>query len=74
MKKAIIIGIGLNWGLGDQLAKRFAAEGLHVYAARNQANLDALISEIEKSEKKAAAVRTDATDEIQKKSLFYAAE
>ena len=45
MKKAIIIGIGLNRGLGAQLAKRFAAEGLHVYvASRTQANLGALIS------------------------------
>ena len=74
MKKAIVIGIGLNRGLGTQLAKRFAAEGLHVYAAsRTQTNLDALISEIKKSGGKATAVCTDATDENQIKSLFDAA-
>ena len=65
------MGIGLNQGLGAQLAKRFAAEGLHVYvASRTQANLDALIFEIKKSDGKATAVCTDATDENQIKSLF----
>ncbi|MBT4183919.1 MAG: glucose 1-dehydrogenase, partial [Deltaproteobacteria bacterium] len=33
MKKAIIIGVGTKQGLGAQLAKRFASEGLHVFVA-----------------------------------------
>ena len=49
MKKAIILGIGLDKGLGAQLSKRFAKEGLHVFlASRTQSNLDSLASKIEK--------------------------
>ena len=48
-----------------------ADEGLHAYAeSRKQSNLDTLAYEIEKSGVKATAVCTDATNEIQIKSLF----
>ena len=33
MKKAVIIGVGAEQGLGSQLAKRFASEGLHILMA-----------------------------------------
>ena len=33
MKKAIIVGVGADQGLGSQLAKCFASEGLHVFVA-----------------------------------------
>ena len=41
MKKAVIMGVGAEQGLGAQLAKRFASEGLHVFiASRNQSRLE----------------------------------
>ena len=50
MKKAIIMGVGADQGLGAQLAKRFASEGLHVFVAgRTQSRLDALTVEIEQT-------------------------
>ena len=33
MQKAVVIGVGPERGLGAQLCKRFAKEGLHVVAA-----------------------------------------
>ena len=71
MKKAIILGIGLDRGLGAQLSKRFAKEGLHVFvASRTQSNLDSLVSKIEAEGGKATSVSTDATNEDEVKSLF----
>ena len=71
MKKAIILGIGLDRGLGAQLSKRFAKEGLHVFvASRTQSNLDSLVSQIEAVGGRATSVSTDATDENEVKSLF----
>ena len=50
MKKAIIVGVGADQGLGSQLAKSFASEGLHVFVAgRTQSRLDALTVEIEQA-------------------------
>ena len=49
MKKAIVIGIGEERGLGAHLSKRLAKEDLHVFlASRTQSNLDSLASTIEK--------------------------
>ena len=71
MKKAIVIGIGQDRGLGAQLSKRFAKEGLHVFvASRTQSNLDSLVSQIEAVGGRATSVSTDATDEDQVISLF----
>ena len=71
MKKAIIIGVGTEQGLGAQLAKRFASEGLHVFvASRTQSRLDALTVEIEQAGGKATAVCADATNEEQVIKLF----
>ena len=71
MKKAIIIGIGQDRGLGAQLSKRFAKEGLHVFvASRTQSNLDSLVSQIEAVGGRATSVSTDTTDEDEVKSLF----
>ena len=54
LKKAVIIGVGTEQGLGAQLAKRFASEGLHVFvASRTQSRLDALTVEIEQAGGKA---------------------
>ena len=71
MKKAVIIGVGTEQGLGAQLAKRFASEGLHVFvASRTQSRLDALTVEIEQAGGKATAVCVDATNEEQVIKLF----
>ncbi len=71
MKKAVIIGVGTEKGLGAQLAKRFASEGLHVFvASRTQSRLDALTVEIEQAGGKATAVCADATIEEQVIKLF----
>ena len=71
MKKAIILGIGQEKGLGAQLSMRFANEGLHVYvASRTQSNLDSLVSIIEKEGGTATAVNTDTTNEDEVKTLF----
>ena len=71
MKKAIVIGIGEERGLGAHLSKRLAKEGIHVFlASRTQSNLDSLASTIEKEGGKATAVCTDATNEDEVKSLF----
>jgi len=50
VKKAIIMGVGADQGLGAHLAKRFASEGLHVFVAgRTQSRLDAVKVEIEQT-------------------------
>ena len=71
MEKAVIIGIGAEKGLGAQLAKRFAAEGLHIFiAGRTLSRIHQRASEIEKSGGKATAVCADASDENQVIELF----
>ncbi len=71
MRKAIIIGVGPERGLGAQLCERFAAEGLHVYVAgRTAANIDAVAETIRRAGGQASAVVTDATDEEQVAALF----
>jgi len=53
VKKAVIMGVGAEQGLGSQLAKRIASEGLHVFiASRTQSRLDALTVELNKQEVK----------------------
>ncbi len=48
MKKAVIIGVGAEQGLGSQLAKRFASEGLHVFiAGRTLSRVQERASEID---------------------------
>lgn len=71
MRKAIIIGVGPDRGLGAQLCKRFASEGLHVLAAgRTRSAIDRVVAEIESKGGKATAVVADATSEVDIVSLF----
>lgn len=71
MKKAIISGVGPDRGLGAQLARRFAAEGLHVFVAgRTQENLDAVVAGIKADGGQATAVVADATSEADTIRLF----
>ena len=74
MKKAVIIGVGAEQGLGSQLAKRFASEGLHVFiAGRTLSRVQKRANEIEQSGGEATAVCADASDEEQVLELFQKA-
>lgn len=71
MSKAIIIGVGPDRGLGAQLCKRFAAEGLEVLVAgRTQAALDTVVADIKAKGGRATSVVADATSEADIKALF----
>ena len=71
MGTAIIIGVGPDQGLGAQLCKRFAAEGLHVLVAgRTKPALDAVVSDIVAAGGRATAVVADATVEADIVALF----
>jgi NAD(P)-dependent dehydrogenase (short-subunit alcohol dehydrogenase family) len=71
MRKAIIIGVGPDRGLGAQLCKRFASEGLKVYVAgRTHATLEAVVAGIKSSGGEAVPVVADATNEADIVSLF----
>ena len=62
---------GPDRGLGAQLCRRFAAEGLHVLVAgRTQAKLDAVVKAIEQDGGSAEAVVCDATSEADTAALF----
>ena len=57
MGTAIVIGVGPDQGLGAQLCKRFAAEGLNVLVAgRTKAALDAVVADIVAAGGRATAV------------------
>jgi NAD(P)-dependent dehydrogenase (short-subunit alcohol dehydrogenase family) len=71
VKKAVIIGVGAELGLGAQLAKRFASEGLHVFiAGRSLDRIEERADEISKAGGKATAVCADTADEEQVIELF----
>ena len=73
-KTAIVIGVGPDRGLGAQLCRRFAAEGLHVLVAgRTRESLDAVVASIEAEGGSAQAVVSDATSEADTIALFDAA-
>ena len=62
MDKAIVVGVGPVDGLGGQLCRRFAREGLHVFAAgRTRDNLEALTRTIVSQGGQATPVECDAT-------------
>jgi NAD(P)-dependent dehydrogenase (short-subunit alcohol dehydrogenase family) len=70
-KCAIVIGVGPDRGLGAQLCRRFAAEGLHVLVAgRTQEKLDAVVESIRGDGGSAEALVSDATSESDTRDLF----
>lgn len=74
MNSAVIIGVGPERGLGAQLCKRFAREGLHVVlAGRTGEQLDAIANAIREAGGQATAVVADATQEADVQRLFAAA-
>lgn len=71
MKTAIVIGVGPDRGLGGQLCKRFADEGLHVLVAgRTAEKLDAIVEGILEGGGSAEPVVADATRESDIQALF----
>ena len=74
-KTAVIIGVGPEKGLGATLCRRFAKQGLHVFAAgRTQTKLDAVAASIRSEGGSATGVETDATDEAAVTALIRQAE
>lgn len=74
MKTAIVIGVGPDRGLGAQLCKRFAADGLKVIVAgRTLSALEVVANDIEKAGGKAVPAVADATSEADIVHLFNAA-
>jgi NAD(P)-dependent dehydrogenase (short-subunit alcohol dehydrogenase family) len=71
MKTAVILGVGPDLGLGAQLCKRFAAEGLHVMVAgRTGTSVQAVAEDIRSNGGGATAVVADATSEADVRALF----
>jgi len=71
MSKAVIIGVGPDRGVGAQLCKRFAKEGLEiVVAGRTQAALDAVVADIERAGGRASSFVADTTNEADVAALF----
>jgi len=74
-KRAVIIGVGPEAGLGARLCERFASLGLHVFVAgRTQAQIDRVARTIAVNGGSATAIVADTTDEKAVIALFDAAE
>ena len=74
MKTAVIIGVGPELGLGAQLCRRFAHEGLHVIVAgRTPAQIEAVADSVRRAGGEATAIAADATSEADVQALFAAA-
>jgi len=71
MKTAVVIGVGPDRGLGAQLCKRFAADGLKVIVAgRTKSAIEAVASNIASAGGQAVPVVADATKEADVVALF----
>jgi NAD(P)-dependent dehydrogenase (short-subunit alcohol dehydrogenase family) len=71
MKTAIVIGVGPDRGLGAQLCRRFAADGLKVIVAgRTKSAIEAVANNIASAGGRAVAVVADATKEGDIVALF----
>jgi NAD(P)-dependent dehydrogenase (short-subunit alcohol dehydrogenase family) len=74
MKTAVVIGVGPERGLGAQLCKRFAADGLRVIVAgRTHGAIDLLAQDIARNGGQAVPMVADATSESDIQKLFDAA-
>lgn len=70
-KKALIIGVGAEKGLGASVSARFAREGFHVFVAgRTAQSLDLVVRQIRSAGGVATAIVADATREADVLSLF----
>lgn len=70
-KKALVIGVGAEKGLGASISARFAREGLQVYVAgRTAQSLERVVQQIRSAGGTATAIVADATREADVKALF----
>src|SRR5438128_2275298 len=70
-KKAIVVGVGPEAGLGGALCQRLAREGLHVFVAgRTPAKVEALVVAIRNAGTHATGVPMDTTREQDVIALF----
>ncbi len=68
---AIVVGAGVRRGIGGALCARFAAAGLHVYAAGRSADkVRTLVADIQASGGSASAVTLDATNPQEVSALY----
>lgn len=71
MKTAVVIGVGPERGLGAQLCRRFAADGLKVIVAgRTKSAIEAVAGNIASAGGQATAFVADATSEADIAALF----
>lgn len=70
-RKALVIGVGAEKGLGASISARFAREGFHVFVAgRTAQSLDLVVKQIRSVGDTATAIVADATKESDVLSLF----
>ena len=75
MNVGLVLGVGPDRGMGAQLCKRFASQGLHVVVSgRTKDKLECVVSAIEKEGGSANSIVADATIENEVKELFSRAE
>ncbi len=70
-RKALVIGVGAELGLGGELCKRFASEGHQVFVAgRTQEKIDQVTEVINSGGGSASSIVCDATSEDQVIAMF----
>jgi NAD(P)-dependent dehydrogenase (short-subunit alcohol dehydrogenase family) len=70
-KKALVIGVGAEKGLGASVSARFAREGFHVFVAgRTAQSLELVVKQIQRNGGTAIAIVADATKESDVLSLY----
>ena len=70
-KKALVIGVGAEKGLGASVSARFAREGFHVFVAgRTAQSLELVVKQIRSTGGTATAIVADATKESDVQSLY----
>ena len=70
-RKALVIGVGAEKGLGASISSRFAREGLHVFVAgRTAQSLDLVVRQIRAAGGAATAIMADTTKESDVLSLY----
>ena len=75
MGSALVMGVGASRGLGAALCRRFAREGLHVFASgRSSEKLEQVAAEIRSAGGEATPVVADATDAAAVARAFDAVE
>ena len=71
IRKALVIGVGAEKGLGGSVSARFAREGFHVFVAgRTAQSLERVVQHIRSVGGTATAVVADATREAEVQLLF----